>query len=116
VKRSTVAITMLSALLVASNVWWFVSSIDCGVTAAYREDALHNNEVALKQLLAIVPIASSIKSDPSAVIAAAKAAVPCGEQRNENGTTVVGRLGLRFGSDGRVIEVDRRFQTFQKCV
>lgn len=103
-KRSTVAILVLLILLVGSNGWWAYAVVDQGVTASFQEMAHSDRRIALRQMLAILPIAASPSGSREDVIAAAIKAADDRETFEKDGRVWVGRLGLRFSAEGRLVD------------
>jgi len=92
-----------AASLVGSNAWWLYNTLDFGVTHTYAMQVYDEQEQALSQALSLLPVAVRPNATRDAVIAAAR------RGRDEfvfdkDGFTWVGRLGLRFDADGRLLE------------
>ena len=104
-KRSTIVISLLVLVLLASNAWWAYSSIDAGVTRTYLNDSLTETQVALRQTLAILPVVAASPQDRTGIVEAARRSGDGGDTFEKDGYLWVGRLGLRFGSDGRLTKV-----------
>jgi len=103
------AVLGLLIALVGSNVAWVFSAFDDAVFWSYQNDEHNHEAAALAQSLALVRFAKGQRLR-SQMIAAALAALPP-EQRSflpfEKGDlTVVGELGLRFDSEGTLIDVE----------
>jgi hypothetical protein len=101
-KKTTVAIGLLSGALVATNVWWAYQLLDSGVTLTYQEDSLRMNERALSQALAVIRVVAAPEAKREDVIAAVTAAAhDTSEPFEKEGYLWVGDLGLRFSDTGR---------------
>jgi hypothetical protein len=103
-KRTTIAILLLGAALVVTNVGWAYRALDCGVTVAYQSDSLGMHERALAQALAILR-ASSPQAKREDIVVSAAAATGATEPFEKDGYLWVGDLGLRFSETGRLVDV-----------
>lgn len=104
-KKSSVAIALLGAALVASNAWWAYRSLDSGVSHAYQQDSLRLNQEALSQALALIEVTSHPESTRKDMItAAARRAAVASEPFEKDGYVWVGSLGLRFTDSGHLVE------------
>lgn len=95
---------LLAVALVASNAWWGYKTIDNGVTMTYRSATLEESQQALSQALAIIKVASARGASRAKIVQAAQNAWQAGEPFEKDGYLWVGRLGLRFDSNGRLLE------------
>lgn len=104
-KRSTVAIVLLSVALVGSNIWWAYGALDAGITYTYQQDSLQKSQEALKQALAVIK-ASAQGAKKGAVLAAAISNAEGATEPFEKGGYIwVGSIGLRFSQGGHLQEV-----------
>ena len=103
-RRSTTAIAGLAAALVASNAWWAYRLLDAGVTQTYQSASLEESQQALSQSLAVIKAMAASNYSQQAIIGAAEAAWPGDEPFEKDGYLWVGRLGLRFNAEGRLVE------------
>jgi hypothetical protein len=104
-KKSTIAISILTVALVTSNAWWAYQLLDAGVSYTYRGASLEENQQALSQALAIIEVTRSGDASRDQIVAAANRAWSSGEPFEKDGYLWVGRLGLRFTDDGKLEEV-----------
>ena len=109
-KRSTIVILVLSAALVLTNGWWIYQMLDAGVTATYRDVAFRDNERALEQTLAVIPIAMQSQATRDEVVAAALAAAEHKDTFEKDGYLWIDRIGLRFGENGKLTAVAKAWQ------
>lgn len=103
-RKSTVAITLLSVALIASNAWWAYQALDAGVSYTYQGISLEENQQGLSQTLAIINVAAAQGASRAEVVAAAQKAWPSSEPFEKEGYLWVGRLGLRFNEAGQLVE------------
>ncbi len=103
-KRLVLVILALAAILVASNVWWAYRLIDAGVSATYREVSLENHRTALRQTLAIIPIAVRPGATQAEILRAAQK-YGDSEVFEKDGYTWVGQVGMKFDGAGHLVEV-----------
>ena len=111
-KRSTLIILVLAFTLLASNSWWIYQSIDAAVTAGYREASWQDNHDALAQALAILPVAARTTSTRAQVLDAAKKAANDPDSFEKDGFVWIGKLGLKFDNNDRLIEVSPAWDPF----
>jgi hypothetical protein len=111
-KRSTLAVVLLSVALLASNLWWAYVMVDAGVSASYRHDDLDRHHAALGEAIAIAPVAARASATREEVLAAARAAAKGDQGFEKEGLVWVGELGYRFDADGRLIEVRTNWSPF----
>jgi hypothetical protein len=109
VKKATIAIAALSAILVGSNAWWAYQVLDAAVAHDYQGASLEENQQALGQSLAILKVAAAKGAARRQVISAAHAAWPEVEPFEKDGYVWVGRLGLRFNEAGQLVEAVPNF-------
>jgi hypothetical protein len=100
-KRTSVAIAVLGAALVASNAWWAYKSVDRGISATYLDASYTTNTTLMQQALAVLSLTVQHNFKKSDVIAAAQAHsnVPPFEK---DGYVWVGDLGLQFDANGQL--------------
>jgi hypothetical protein len=100
-KRTSIAIAVLGAGLVASNAWWASKFVDRGVSAAYLDASYTTNTVLMQQALAVLALTVQHNFKKDDVVAAAQAYsnVPPFEK---NGYLWVGDLGLQFDAGGQL--------------
>jgi hypothetical protein len=111
-KRSTLIILVLAFALLASNGLWIYQSIDAAVTAGYREASWKDNHDALAQALAILPVVARSDSTREQVLDAAKQAANSGDSFEKDGFIWIGKIGLKFDRDGRLIDVSPAWEPF----
>ena len=111
--QTRVLIIVLSLALLASNAWWFYQALDAAVTASYREVSFQEHQEALTQALALIPVAARTDSTQTQVISAATGAAIHKQTFEKDGYLWGGRLGLRFGDNGRIAEVTPAWKSSQ---
>src|SRR5688500_8731907 len=112
IRRSTVAIILLAVALVASNMWWAYAAVDSAVTSTYSEQALQEHREALAELIAVVPAVCDPSATRESILAAARSSAKDSQEFEKEGFVWVGRLGYRFGEDGRLREVRTSWSPF----
>ena len=93
-------------MLVATNIWWVYKTIDVGITHTYAMQTCEEDAQALKQTMALLPVVARTASSRHDIISAA-ILWPDEQPYEKDGFTWVGRLGLRFDAEGRLVEVSR---------
>ena len=58
-KKTTIIILALVALVVVSNVWWAYSVVDAGISYTYLQDSYSHSQEALSQALAIIRVTAA---------------------------------------------------------
>lgn len=102
--NTNLKLAVLIAALVTSNLWWAYRVLDAGVSVTYREAV---NEQALAQALALLPAVARPDATRSEVEDAARAAAPSSDPFEANGFVWVGKIGLKFNKQGRLVEARR---------
>ena len=97
-------IVTLLVLLALSNAYWGYSAVDSGVTLAHQDQSLDDHREALAQALAILAVVSSGRSYRPDVVDAARREARDDQSFEKDGFLWIGRIGLRFGPDGRLQE------------
>jgi len=97
-------IVFLAAALLGTNAWWLYRTIDFGISHTYAMDECEEHVQALAQAKAILPIVARPDSTREQILAAARLA-GWPEPFEKDGVVRVGRLGLKFSADGRLIAV-----------
>lgn len=100
-KRSSIAIAVLAAALVASNVWWAYLAIDRGISRAYLQATYDTDSALLKQALAVLAKPAASKAE---ILAAVRGSTASGQPYDKDGFVWVGELGLKFDSYGHLVK------------
>ncbi|MBB4843053.1 hypothetical protein HNP55_001572 [Paucibacter oligotrophus] len=103
-RRTTLAIALLSATLLASNAWWAYRALDAGISRSYQAISLEDNRQGFSQALAIINAMAAHGASRAELVAAAQKAWPSSEPFEKEGYLWVGRLGLRFNDAGQLVE------------
>jgi hypothetical protein len=103
-RRANLAFSLLAAALLISNAWWAYRSVDTAVTQSYRDAQLEESRQALFQALAIINAAGAGDATKDRIVDAALTAWPAVEPFEKDGYLWVGRLGLRFNEEGRLVQ------------
>lgn len=96
-------ITLLVALLLGTNAFWFYGAIDTGVTLSYRDKQLYELEETRKQLMAVLPDVA-IRATKKEVVEAASRYTDL-DAFEKDGCTWVGWIGLKFDEQGQLLSV-----------
>ena len=104
---SKLAIALLVAALLGSNLWWAFRLVDAGVTQTYTGVSLDDNKRALAQTLALLPVVARPGVSRAAVLAEARSAGPSADSFEKDGFVWVGSIGLKFNEQGQLIEASR---------
>jgi len=75
-----------------------------GISYTYQGVSLEENQQALSQALAIIKTLGTNDASRKKIVLAAQAAWPSSEPFEKDGYLWVGRLGLRFNEDGRLVD------------
>lgn len=103
-RKSTIAIVVLASALLLSNLYWFDSFVDAGVSYSYLADSHRAARDTARQALALLPVAARPGVNREDLIAAASQFDPQFEPFDKEGFTWVGFLGLRFDKNGGLVE------------
>lgn len=106
-KKSTVAIWVLAASLVASNAWWVFRTLDSGITSTYQKAQLEEEQQASNQAIAIIRAVAIPNATQAQIVEAARKEWPAPEPFEKDGHIWVGRLGLKFDDQGKLKDVIR---------
>ena len=104
-KRSTVAIVLLSFALIGSNIWWAYGALDAGITYTYQQDSLQKSQEALTQAVAVIKASGQGATKEAVLAAAISSAEGATEPFEKEGYIWVGSIGLRFSEGGHLQEV-----------
>ncbi len=108
-KRTTVAIVLLSAFLVGSNLFWaytvLYTVLDGGVSYTYLQDSYQEARGTALQAIAVISEVSRDTATRQSVVDAAIRAQPGAEPFEKEGFIWVGNIGLRFDDSGTLVEV-----------
>ncbi|MCK6545618.1 hypothetical protein L6R52_07090 [Myxococcota bacterium] len=91
-------------VLVISNLGWAYLLLDAGVSLTHQRDALDEHRDALRQALTLLPIVAQSGVSRERIVSAARPAGDALEPFEKDGFVWVGRLGLRFSDQGRLVE------------
>lgn len=105
--RTKGALVLLVVALIASNAWWGYRVLDAGVSLTYLGVSLDDNREALAQTLALLPVVAKAGVSRAEVVAAAGGADPSAQAFEKDGFLWVGKIGLKFNEQGRLVEVSR---------
>lgn len=106
-RSARIGIVALVTALVASNGWWAYRMLDEGITITYLDASLKDNQVALSQTLAILPVVARGEASREQVLAAAKIPGDDSDAFEKDGFVWVGRIGLKFDEHGRFLSATR---------
>jgi hypothetical protein len=104
-KKGITIITVLTIALIVSNVWWAYRLLDAGVTLNYTSVSMEDNKQALNQALSIIPVVTQKDASRDEVIAAARMHGDTTEPFEKDGYVWVGKIGLQFGQNGKLVKV-----------
>jgi len=103
-KPSAIAISVLTIALIASNIYWFLQVLDFGVRRTYQEAEYQANSIALKEALAILPVAADPASSKEAVIRAGATVHKVHSPEEKDGFVQLYGIRLKFNAQGRLTE------------
>ena len=104
-QRSTKILSAVIVLLVASNLWSAYKVVDGGITLTYQRASLDDATIALRQTMAILPVVAANPGDRAAILSGAQRSADGSQSFEKEGFIWVGRIGLKFGLDGKLLEV-----------
>jgi hypothetical protein len=111
-KRSTVAITVLVALLVASNAFWAYVVLDGGISYTYLLSSYDRARGTALQALAVSREVGRADATRQSVIDAALQVQPDARPFEKEGFVWVGDIGLRFDDAGQFMEARPAVEPF----
>jgi len=97
----------LVVVLVASNAWWAYRLLDAGISQTYLGASLEDNKEALNQTLVLLPVVAQAGISRVKIISAARPAGDSVAPFEKDGFVWVGKIGLKFNNDGKLIEATR---------
>ena len=103
-RKTSYVIAGLTVALVGTNAFWLYKTIDSAVSYSYLNDSYRAARSSAQQAFAVLPVAARPGSSQADVVAAAVRAGDVAEPFEKDGYTWVGDIGLKFGSDGRVVD------------
>lgn len=105
--RSTISwvAAVLGVLLLLSNGWWLVQSIDAGITASYRDQQLYSYDSALREATNLLT-AADVSLSRSELVKVAEE-ISESEAFEKDGCTWVGFLGFKFDDGDQLVHVAR---------
>ena len=104
-KRSSIVIIALAVALIVTNVLWAYRVLDLGVSRTYHEVSFGDHREALAQALAIIPVAVRPGATRTEILEVARRKAQHRDSFEKEGFVWVGRLGLKFEGNGRLVEV-----------
>ena len=110
--RSTIAIAVLSALLVGSNLVWAYVVLDGGVSYTYLQSSY---DIARSTALQAIAVSAEVARDTAtkqSVIDAAARFQPGVDPFEKEGFVWVGDIGLRFDDTGKFVEAKPAVEPF----
>ena len=108
-RKITIIISLLVAVIIVSNVWWAYAVFDAGISYTYLQQSYRGSQEALSQALAIIKVTATPGVSQGEIIEAAQNVVPTDEPFEKEGFLWVGSLGLRFDKQGQLVEAVRNF-------
>jgi hypothetical protein len=103
-RKNSYLVAALIVALVATNAFWIYKTVDSGVSHSYLSDSYQAARSTALQALAILPVASRVNSSQADVVAAAAKEGGGSDPFEKDGYTWVGYLGLKFDTNGRLVE------------
>ena len=105
--KAKITIIVLAIALVASNAWWTIQLVDVGITQTYTGVTLDYYDEALNQTLVLLPVVARQGVTRDEILAAAGDTVDAFEK---DGFTWIGRVGLKFDDQGRLVEAMKAWE------
>lgn len=97
----------LVVVLVASNAWWAYRLLDAGISQAYLGASLEDNKQALNQTLVLLPVVAQPGISKEKIISVARPASDSIAPFEKYGFVWVGKIGLKFNNQGKLVEAIR---------
>ena len=91
----------LALLLIASNGWWALESMDTANSAQYRQQVLLEECEGLDQTMDMLPLVATGRSKME-ILSIAHASAPESEPFDKDGYVWIGRLGFKFERDALI--------------
>ena len=111
-KRTTIAIVLLSVVLVGSNLFWVYTVLDGAVSYTYLQVSYEDARGTARQALAVLSEVARGNATRQSVIDAAVRAQPDADPFEKEGFVWVGDIGLRFDADGKFIDASPAVEPF----
>lgn len=108
--KPKLAIVVLIAALIASNLYWFFRMIDHGYHITDMQTTFDNCVTATDQVFSLVPILASGEYSREDIVKAAKGDDPEMFVFEKEGYLWIGRIGIRFSAEGRVEDIRRNWE------
>lgn len=101
----------LAIALVGSNLWWGYRALDFGLSSTHQEVELEHTKEALSQMRAVLVAVADGTETRGEVLEAARSGAFASDpvQFEKEGYVWIGRIGLAFNADGRLVGVADRF-------
>jgi hypothetical protein len=109
-RTSNIVLFLLSGLLLASNAWWCYRSLDHGVTLTQMQVVVEDLQQALDQSLSLFPLLASEQAGKDAIIKNFETIFGLNDGFEKEGLFWIGRIGLRFDGNEKLIEVRRAWK------
>ena len=103
-KRSTIAILILTIALLGSNTYWFVQTLGVGIESTKLKASYQAQSIALKVALAILPVAADPASSIDAIVNAGAAVQSKHPPALKDGFVHLHGIRLKSNEQGRLIE------------
>jgi hypothetical protein len=105
-RKTKVAIIVLSTALVTTNAAWLYALLDAAVSYSYLADSYQRAKDTAKQAVALLPVVAKPGASKESIIAAAMRGHSSSESDvfEQGGMTWIGELGLRFDAAGVLID------------
>ena len=94
---------VIGLLLVVTNAWWFLKSLDSGTAAAYQQQQLATYDSALREATRLLAVSRPGLSK-SELLAEAEE-ISESDAFEKDGCVWVGSLGFKFDDRGKLIHV-----------
>lgn len=102
--KAVVIITLLTAALIWSNLYWIYRAFDDDVTAAYREQMVTEYEQTTKQTFQIIGLLLKHQNGRSQILSGLSQTSDS-EPFDKDGYHWVGQVGLKFDDQDNLFEV-----------
>lgn len=111
-KNTTIAILALTALLIATNMFWLYKMVDAGISYTHLRTSYEDARGTALQALALLPEVASQSTSRQAAIDVVQRVQPEAMAFEKDGFVWVGDIGLRFDSAGRLVEARSSSEPF----
>jgi hypothetical protein len=103
--KSKFAIAILAVVIVTSNTWWAIKTLDNGISSTYSKASYETVSEHFEQTMAIAQVLTRPSVSKADVIAAASQSAKTPAPYEKLGYTWIGQIGLKFNQQGQLTHI-----------